>query len=112
MKANKVIGIGVGILIIFTLIAALYPSMADESDKLTAEGNCEAASTTCFYNASRTIDCTENNETPTDTTECTANNYVRTGLNESFGSEGVIFIVMGITLFIGIVLLVIRLKRK
>jgi len=78
----------------FSLFAALYPEAADAGTGLGDEGMCE--NNACFYNSSRTTDCTNSNETAQDTTACTASGYVTGGfpLGNLFVGGGVLFVVI------------------
>ena len=78
----------------FSLFAALYPEASAAGDGVGDEGMCEDSS--CFYNASRTVDCTASNETSDDTTACAATGYSTGGfpLGGLFASGGIVFIVI------------------
>jgi ABC-type transport system involved in multi-copper enzyme maturation permease subunit len=108
MDQKKIIGLGVAILLIFVLLAAFFPLLSESSDNLTDSGMCGEATTTCFYNASRAVDCTENNASSTDTIRCTATNYVPGGLNENFSSTGILWTIFGIVILVAVLLLVLK----
>jgi len=78
----------------FSLFAALYPEAASAGDGVGDEGMCEDNG--CFYNDSRTVDCTASNETSADTTACAATGYSTGGfpLGGLFASGGIVFIVI------------------
>lgn len=90
------------IVVLFQSYAEIMPEAQDSGDTLGDEYQCEtAASTTCFYNASRAIACTENNETAGDTTVCTS--YEAIPLGGVFSGTGVIFVVVMAALLILVV---------
>lgn len=82
------------IIVGMSLFAALYPEASEAGDSIGDEGMCE--NNACFYNASRTLACTANNETPADTTACAAAGYATGGfpLAGLAASGGVLFIVI------------------
>ena len=85
----------VGVVVLFSSIAAIYPTAATSGDNLAPEGMC--TSNGCFYNASRTtFDCSTNDTSPDSTIECGASGYVRDGLplGGLFVGGGVIFIII------------------
>lgn len=90
----KYLGIFIGVVMLFSIIAAIYPTASDAGDGLTDEGMCE--NNACFYNSSRTTECTVSNETSFDTTLCTSAGYAEGGLplGSLFAGGGVVFIVI------------------
>ena len=78
----------------FSLFAALYPTASDAGTGLGDEGMCE--NNGCFYNSSRTVDCTNSNETSDDAVACTDSGYVTGGfpLGSLFVGGGVLFVVL------------------
>lgn len=81
--------------VLFSAYAEIMPSAQDSGDKLGDEYRCNTvaeASSTCFYNASRATDCTENNKTAADTTACTT--FKSVPLSGLFGTGAVVFIVV------------------
>ena len=90
---SKYIGIFIGIVVLFSVIAVLYPEASDAGDSLSDESMCGEAG--CFFNDSRTIECTSSNVTAGDTTVCAtgygANGFPLAGL---FAGGGVVFLVL------------------
>jgi len=90
------------IVILFQVYAAVVPTAQEQGDAIGDESICEGAS--CFYNSSRTIACTANNETGDDTDVCAdsaaANGIPLSGL---FSGSGVVFIVVMAMLLVMVV---------
>ena len=90
-SVSKYAGYFILIVVGFSLIAVLYPEAADSGDQLNDTNMCE--NNGCFYNSSRTLECTANNETGADTTAC-ANSGTTFPFSELLAGGGVVFIVM------------------
>ena len=90
---QKSITVLVLIVVAFLAYSVIVPEAQSGGSQLNASNRCEDAS--CFYNASRAIDCTANNVTGGDTTVCTdaaaANGIPLAGL---FGASGVVFVII------------------
>lgn len=98
----KYAAIFVGVVVLFTALAELYPEAASAGDQLNESNMCSSAG--CFYNASRTsIPCTANNLTSADTTTCSTA-YGSTGfpLSGLFAGAGVLFVILaaGVLIFV------------
>jgi len=93
LHKNKYVGIFVGIIVLFSIIAVLYPEAESAGNSLNDSNMCSEAG--CFYNSSRTVECTANNVTAGDTTLCTtgygAEGFPLSGL---FAGGGVLFVII------------------
>ena len=95
-KIAPMIALFIGVVILFSAIAALYPEAADAGDQLNASNQCSKAS--CFYNDSRTAVCTTVNTTPDDTTACRGSGDVGVPLGSLFAGGGIVFLLLAAVL--------------
>lgn len=100
----------IAVLAVVILMTAAVPLLAAMNNSgLSPTDRCEDSG--CFYNASRTIDCTATNTTPTDTGTCTEVGSTMP-LSSMFASDGVMPLVFGAVVIILSILGMIMIVRK
>lgn len=92
------VGILVGIVVLFKIVGGVIPEAQPSADVLAQSGteltdSTVCASVGCFWNATRSVDCTKTNVTALDTTVC-ANTRKAIPLGSLFGRSGVMILVL------------------
>jgi hypothetical protein len=108
MEINKMaMGILVAIVVLITIVTVIgstATTVNTAADGITQDARCTA--TGCFWNESRTVDCTAANVTTGDTTPCgtaTSNGaYPLEGLFNTGGLVTLLFIAVGLLLTLGV----------
>lgn len=109
-KTVTAILVVIGVVILMTAAASLLPVL--NASGLNSSDLCTGASPACFYNASRSTDCTANNETPADTITC-GSAGAEMPLSPLFNQDGVIPLVFGAAIVIlAILFLILIIKKK
>jgi len=94
-----VLGIVV-LVVLFASYAAIIPEAQTAGDSMNESVLC--AANACFYNASRTVDCTANNVTPWDVNNSCAKPSA-IPLSGLFSGTGVVFVIVMAALLILVV---------
>ncbi len=106
-KTVTAIIIVIGVVILMSAAAVLLPEL--NSAGLNSSDLCASAS--CFYNSSRSVDCTGTNTTPTDTAECTTAGGTMP-LSSLFNTSGIMPLVFGAVVIIMAILFLLLIFRK
>ena len=97
-KSNRIVDILLGIVLIFSLAAAIIPSGQTEGDSLADETRPAAClAVGCFVNASGTDVCVNSSVAPSEACTVLLTDPPLVGL---FGSAGLAFILIAIALFL------------
>ena len=78
----------VAVLILLSVIGATIGTIDTSTDEIGVDQRCDAAA--CFYNSSRTVDCTASNVTAGDTTACADTTTQGAFLGESLFTGGLL----------------------